>query len=176
MLSNKQLLAVIGLLIVGAVLILAVIAAIVVAVILLVNKNKNAVSNEKSYKAIIYGYQKSEHLYVNGSPVVNTKVRYFDEDGVKREALLKTRFVEGSADYPIGGVIDIKVKKNSVSWDKSSVRYDSIDREEELMENKPVNLSELKMKPVICKKCGAGYDAAEGYVSKCPYCGCAMDN
>lgn len=159
----------------GVVLLLALIVGILLLIFLPLIKRGRAQNKGKKYTAIIYGYQKSERMYVNGKPVVNTTVRYFDDEGVKREALLKTKFVQGSGDYPIGGLIDISVYKDAVSWDKKSVRYDNIDREEELMENKPIDTSKLKVIKITCKSCGASYEATEGYVSKCPHCGRAVD-
>ena len=43
--------------------------------------------------------------------------------------------------------------------------------EQELMDDKPVDPSKLRMNAVQCPNCGASYQAAAGYTGRCPYCG-----
>ena len=55
-------------------------------------------------------------------------------------------------------------------YDPSSVRYEILPGEQELMDNKPVDPSQLHMIAVTCPNCGASYKKAAGYAEKCPYC------
>ena len=41
----------------------------------------------------------------------------------------------------------------------------------QLMDDKPVDPSKLRMTAVQCPNCGASYQAAAGYTGRCPYCG-----
>lgn len=125
----------------------------------------------KKYTGKIYGYVEDHSSTMNGACLVNTKVRYFDENGIEREAIIPTGFTKGSGAYPIGATIDITALNTSYSWDKNSVRYESIAGEEELMDNKPLDPAKLNMVAVTCPHCGASFSAAKGYVSTCAYCG-----
>lgn len=151
-------------------------AGFLIALLKTLRKRKRVDKNGKSYTGKIYGYVEDKSFTMNGDYLVNTQVRYFDEEGTEREALIQTRFVKGTGDYPIGATIDIKQLGNEYSWDKNSVRYETIDREDELMDNKPLDPKLINMVAVECKKCGAGFTAAKGYVCTCPYCGNPIDN
>lgn len=133
-------------------------------------RRKRAEKNGKKYTGKIQGYVEDCSCLVNGQYLFNTKVHYFDEKGIEREAILPTGFVKGTGEYPIGATIDIVVDNTVCSWDKDSIRYEHIYREDELMDNKPLDPSKLNMTAVVCPNCGASFSAAKGYVGTCPYC------
>lgn len=151
-------------------------AGFLIVLIVSLTKKKRILSKGKKYTGKIYGYCEDKSFTMNGDFLVNTRVRYFDEDGIEREAILPTRFTKGTGDFPIGATIDISVLDKSCSWDNKSVRYEEIDREDELMDSKPLEQSKLNMVAVSCRNCGASFTAAQGYVCNCPYCGGAIDN
>ena len=108
---------------------------------------------------------------INDTYPINTKVRYFDEYNTEREVIVPTGFLRGSGDFPIGATIDIIVLGLDCTWVKNSVRYEHIDREEELMDNKPLDPALREVVAVTCNHCAATFMATKGYVSICPYCG-----
>jgi len=134
--------------------------------------NRKKITREGTrFSGKIYGYSEDTNVAINGSFPFNIKVRYFDRSGVEREALIPTGFTKGSGEYPIGATIDIFALGTRYSWDPNSVRFESIDREDELMDDLPLNPREVNMVAVSCPGCGASFSGAKGYVSKCPYCG-----
>lgn len=141
-----------------------------------ISKRKKVAKTGKKYTGKIYGYVEDKRAMVNNDYLVNIKVHYFDEKGIEREAVIPTGFSKGSGDYPIGATIDIIALGSVYSWDKKSVRYEHIDREEELMDNKPLDPKLINMVAVTCPYCGAKFSAAKGYVCNCAYCGAAIDN
>lgn len=136
-----------------------------------ISKKKKISEFGKKYPAKIYGYVNDTSYMVNDSYPVNTKVRYFDETGVKREAIIPTSFAKGSDMYPIGMTIDIFEYHGKYNFDSKSVRNETLFREEELMNNKPIEPEKTTIVAVSCPSCGATYQATKGYSNKCPYCG-----
>ena len=67
--------------------------------------------------------------------------------------------------------IDIYEYGGKIAYDKNSVRSETILKEEELMDNMPLDTTGLEVVAVECRSCGASFCATKGYVSKCPYCG-----
>lgn len=127
------------------------------------------------YTGKIYSYTDDTSLLVNGQYRVNIKVRFFDKNGVEREALVPTKFIRGNGDFPIGATIDICEFDGKYTWVKGSVRYEQIYREEELMDDKPLEPGKINMVGISCQGCGASFTGAKGYVSRCPYCGAAIN-
>lgn len=123
------------------------------------------------YPAKIYGYVENTSYRVNGRFPINVKVHYFDRNGIEREAVLPASVSKGDSTYPIGMTIDIFEYHGKYGFDPNSVRNEILPREEELMDDKPVDPSKVRMVAVSCKSCGASYQAAEGYTGRCPYCG-----
>lgn len=143
-----------------------------------INKGRNRkriMESGTRYTGKIYGYVEDKSCTMNGDYLVNIKVHYFDKSGIEREAIIPTGFTKGSGDYPIGATIDIISLNNQYSWIKDSVRFEKIYREEELMDDKPINPLLLNMTAICCTSCGASFSAAKGYVSRCPYCGKAIN-
>ena len=85
--------------------------------------------------------------------------------------ILPTSFCKGSSQYSLGMTIDILEYQGKYEYDPSSVRYEILPGEQELMDNKTVDPSQLHMIAVTCPNCGASYKKAAGYAEKCPYCG-----
>ena len=119
-------------------------AGFIIAVLISYSRKRKIRIHGIRYEAKIYGYVENTSYTVNGRYPVNTKVRYFDADQVEREKFI---------------------------FDLSSVRDEVIPGEAELMDDKPLEPEKLKMVAVTCKNCGASYQAATGYSSRCPYCG-----
>ena len=144
---------------------------IVTILVMLHNKKMIRVHGEK-HTAKIYGYVKNTSYMVNGRFPLNVKVHYFDNYGIEREVILPTS-ISGGADsmFPIGMTIDIYEYNGKYSYDPASVRGERLRREEELMDNKPIDPEQLHLIAVRCSNCGASYKAATGYASRCPYCG-----
>ncbi|MCQ2483450.1 MAG: hypothetical protein MJ153_08200 [Clostridia bacterium] len=139
-------------------------------------KNSNSIIDKGTkYTGKIYSYTDDTTVLVNGSYRVNIKVRYFDKNGVEREAVIPTKFLRGDSSFPIGATIDIYELNGKYTWDKKSVRYESIPREEELMDDKPINSTNFSLSAVRCQSCGASFTGAKGYASRCPYCGAAVN-
>lgn len=160
----------------GAMLFFAIIfggigGAFLISQIKAANRRKRIKREGTRYTGKIYGYVEDRRIMVNESYPVNTKVRYFDKYDVEREAVVPTGFLKGSGDFPIGATIDIIVLDSDCTWVKGSVRYVHIDREEELMDNKPLDPALKEVVAVTCSHCAATFTATKGYVSACPYCG-----
>lgn len=135
------------------------------------SRRKQISNTGTKYTGKIYGYLEDKGCTMNGDYLINIKVHYFDEYGTEREAVIPTGFTRGSGEYPIGATIDIVGMGTEYAWDKNSVRYEVIDREDELMDDKPINVGALAMTSITCPGCGATFAATKGYVSRCPYCG-----
>ena len=146
-------------------------ASFVGGVLFTVRQKKKISKLGKKYAAKIYGYVNNTSYMVNGCYTLNTKVHYFDENGTEKEAILPTSFARGSDTYPIGMTIDIYEHHGKYSFDAGSVRNEVLFREDELMDNKPVELEKTTIVAVCCESCGATYQAQKGYSNKCPYCG-----
>lgn len=127
------------------------------------------------HAAKIYGYVDDTSFTVNDAYPQNLRVRYFDERGQRREVVVPTRFARGDTRYPIGATVDIFEHKGDVSWDPASVRPEQLAREDELMDDRPVEPDQLHIVAVTCPHCGPSFQVAEGYASTCPYCGQAVN-
>lgn len=135
------------------------------------SKKKKILKRGNKYAAKIYGYVENTSYSVNGSFTVNVKVHYFDKDGIEREAILPTGFAKGSGQYPIGMTIDIYEYQGNYNFDPASVRNEILPREDELMDDKPVEPEKIKIVAATCQNCGASFQATSGYTARCPYCG-----
>jgi len=138
-------------------------------------KEKEVREKGTRYPAKIYSYVEDKSLVVNDDFLVNVKVHYFDSNGEEREAIIPTKFSKGTAEYPIGMTIDIFEYKGRYNFDKSSVRAEVLDREDELMDDKPIDRAGVKLIAITCSNCGASFEAVQGYTAKCPYCSSVMD-
>ena len=145
--------------------------AFVAGVLISLSKKKKIIKHGHRYAAKIYGYVDNTAYMVNGRYTVNVKVHYFDENHVEREAIIPTAFERGSGMYPIGMTIDIFEYHGRFSFDPASVRNEVLPDELELMDDKPINPEQIRLVAVNCPNCGASFQAAAGYSSKCPYCG-----
>lgn len=147
----------------------------IVSVINTKRKASKIENNGIKYTGKIYSYTDDTSVVVNGQYRVNIKVRYFDKSGIEREALVPTRFTRGEGDFPIGATIDICELDGKYTWVKGSVRFEQIYREEELMDDKPIEPGKVSLAGISCQSCGASFTGARGYVSRCPYCGAAIN-
>ncbi len=143
----------------------------VAGTLLHISKKKRILTHGNKYAAKIYGYVENTSYTVNGNFTVNTKVRYFDKNGVEKEAVLPTQFAKGSGMYPIGMTIDIYEYQGNYNFDPKSVRNEILPGESVLMDDKPVEPEKIKNVAVTCQNCGATFQAASGYSTSCPYCG-----
>lgn len=144
----------------------------IVTVLVLVHKKKEIVAKGQKYPAKIYSYVKNTSYRVNGVFPLNVKVHYFDSYGIEREVILPTSISSGADElFPIGMTVDIYEYKGKFSYDPASVRGERLQREEELMDNKPLDPEQLRLVAVRCPNCGSTYQAAAGYTGRCPYCG-----
>ena len=133
-------------------------------------KNRLIIKKGTKHAAKIYGYVKNTSYTVNDHFTNDTKVRFFDSHGIIKEAVIPTGFADGAETYPIGMTMDIYEYKGKFNFDAASVRNERLYREEELMDDKPVDPAKLRMVAVKCNNCGASFKAADGYAAKCPYC------
>lgn len=136
---------------------------------------RNTLKKGKKYQAKIFGYIENKSYMVNNSYPINVKARYIDPSGNVRETILNTSFASGSDSYPIGYTIDIFEYKGRFAFDKSSVRDQYVPREEELMDNKPLDPSKFSFIAVTCPNCGSSFNAKAGFANNCPYCGSAIN-
>lgn len=134
-------------------------------------RSKRIIKNGTRYTGKIYSYIEDQSVLINNAYPINIVVHYFDKEGIEREVTIPTKFTKGSESFPIGATIDFVIYKSSSAWIKDSVRFDHIDREEELMDNKPLNPTKLNLIAVTCPTCSASYKAAQGFAATCPYCG-----
>lgn len=135
------------------------------------HKRKVIMQKGNKYPAKIYSYVQNTAYTVNDSYTYNAKVHYFDKNQVERETIIPTGFSAGSAMYPVGMTIDIYEYRGKYVYDPDSVRSEVLPREEELMDDKPIDALKVHLVAVTCKSCGASYQDAAGYTGKCPYCG-----
>lgn len=134
-------------------------------------KQKKIIRCGDKYAAKIYSYVENTSYMVNGEYTLNVNVHYFDKNKIEREAILPTEFAKGSNLFPIGMTIDIYEYQGKFGFDPKSVRNEVLPGEQELMDDKPVDPNQLQLIAVNCPNCGASFQAAAGYSSKCPYCG-----
>lgn len=149
--------------------------AIVIGVVRSIIKNNAIKKKGNRYKAKIYSYVDDTSVLVNGQYQVNCKVHYFDKLGVENEAIIPTQFARGSNEYPIGMTIDIFEYQGKYNFDPSSVRAETLDREDELMDDKPIDRAKIRMVAISCQSCGISYEAVSGYTAACPYCGARIN-
>lgn len=134
--------------------------------------NKKKIRNKgKRYAAKIYGYTENSRLLINGYPAIDTKVHYFDDKHIEKEAILKTGFARGGEEFAVGMTIDIYEYKGQFEYDKNSLRNEYLAGEEELMDDKPILPEEITYVAVSCPNCGSNFRAMANYSNKCPYCG-----
>ena len=145
--------------------------AFIVAGINMAISAKKIKSRGTKYKAKIYSYVDNTSVVVNGTFTVNCKVHFWDKNGIEKEAIIPTGFTRGSNEYPIGMTIDIYEYEGRYDFDKHSVRSEILDREDELMDDKPVDRAQVRMTAISCQSCGITYEAVAGYSASCPYCG-----
>ncbi|MBD5540046.1 MAG: hypothetical protein HDR00_02460 [Lachnospiraceae bacterium] len=145
--------------------------SLVIFVLKAVSKKRAIKKKGKKYPAKIYGYIENTSVMVNSTYLIDTKVHYFDEKHIEREAIIPTAFNKGSSQYPIGMTIDIYEYNGKYSFDPKSVRDEILPGENELMDNKPIEPAKIAHVAVECKNCGATFRAVKGYTEKCPYCG-----
>ncbi|MCQ2515429.1 MAG: hypothetical protein MJ094_01035 [Saccharofermentans sp.] len=149
----------------------------VIGIVFLVAGIKMLIADKKikakgtKYKAKIYSYVDNTSVVVNGTFTVNCKVHFWDKNGIEKEAIIPTGFTRGSNEYPIGMTIDIYEYEGRYDFDKHSVRSEILDREDELMDDKPVDRAQVRMTAISCQSCGITYEAVAGYSASCPYCG-----
>lgn len=143
----------------------------VIAPVISKKKRAKIIKNGTKYPAKIYGYAKNASYVVNGVHPTDTKVHYFDNNGVEREVVLPTRCAGSDGLMPVGMTVDIYEYKGKFSWDASSVRSEVLYREAELMDNKPIEPEKQNIVAVKCKNCGATFEAIKGFTGQCPYCG-----
>ncbi len=134
-------------------------------------RKKQVSRKGRRYPAKIYGYVEDKSFTLNNDYTMNLKVHFFDKDHVEREAVLITNFPKNTDMYGIGMTIDIFEYKGLFDYDRNSLRYERIEGEEELMDNRPIAPEELSYTAVKCRSCGASYKAVRGYAERCPYCG-----
>ncbi|MDD5899550.1 MAG: hypothetical protein PUC73_01395 [Lachnospiraceae bacterium] len=140
------------------------------------SKKKKIIKCGNKYAAKIYSYVENTSYLLNGAYTMNVIVHYFDKANIEREAILPTEFPKGSNLYPIGMTIDIYEYQGKYGFDPKSVRCEELPGERELMDDKPVNPTQLQMVAVTCPNCGSSFQAAAGYSSKCPYCGSYLNS
>ena len=146
-------------------------ACFLTAVFVFQKRKKDILKKGIKYAGKIYGYVEDRSVLVNGSYPVNVKVHYFDRNHMEKEAIIPTQFPKGSSQYAIGMTLDLYEYNGKYNWDPKSVRNEMLKGEEELMDNKPVEPEKLTLTAVNCPNCGSTFQAARGYVGKCPYCG-----
>lgn len=149
-----------------------VIGLVMVIVVIVLWNSKRAIKKKGTrYAAKIYSYVENRAYTINNVFTVNTVVHYWDRSGVERETIIPTAFAKGSREYPIGMTIDIYEYNGKFDFDKNSVRNETLPREQELMDDKPIDRAMIRMTAVTCNSCGATYEGVQGYTAKCPYCG-----
>ncbi|MDO4615670.1 MAG: hypothetical protein Q4B15_08575 [Lachnospiraceae bacterium] len=136
---------------------------------------RNIRKKGKKYPAKVYGYAENKSFVVNDSYPINVKVHFFDDRHVEREVVLPTSITDTSKLFPVGMTIDIFEYNGKYSYDEASLRHERIDFEEELMDDTPIAPEDKHLISIKCKQCGASYQAAQGYSSRCPYCGSYTD-
>ncbi|MCM1126462.1 MAG: hydrogenase maturation nickel metallochaperone HypA [Lachnospiraceae bacterium] len=145
--------------------------SLIIFVLTAVAKKKEVAKKGKKYSAKIYGYVENTSVRVNSDYLIDTKVHYFDEKHIEREAIIPTGFNRGSSQYPIGMTIDIYEYNGKYSFDPKSVRDEILPGENELMDDKPIEPERITNVAIECKNCGATFQAVKGYTERCPYCG-----
>lgn len=130
----------------------------------------------KKYSSKIYSYAENTSFTVNGQYTMNVKVHYFDTNGIEREAIIPTCFEKGSDMYPIGMTIDIYEYNGKFDYNPKSVRDQILPREDELMDNRPIDPELQRFIAFTCPNCGSSFQALRGYANNCPYCGSAHNN
>lgn len=133
-------------------------------------KKRDAIKNGIRYAAKIHSYVEDGSILVNGKHPYNVRAHYWDENGIEREAILKTSFSYGEGTFPIGMTIDIFEHEGYYGYDEHSVRSEVLPREDELMDNRPIDPNAVHTTAALCPNCGASFEAALHYVNRCPYC------
>ncbi len=135
-----------------------------------VTRTRKIIKNGKRIPAKICGYVEDKSVVINGGYAVNTVVRYFDNYRRVKETVIETGFQHGSNAYPIGMTVDLYEYDGKISWNRDSVRQETLFDERELMDGFEDN-SDGEVIAVECPKCGASFCATKGFANMCPYCG-----
>lgn len=135
-----------------------------------VTRTRKIIKNGKRIPAKICGYVEDKSVVINGGYAVNTVVRYFDSYRRVKETVVETGFQHGSNAYPIGMTVDLYEYNGKISWDRDSVRQETLFDERELMDGFEDN-SDGEVIAVECPKCGVSFCATKGFANRCPYCG-----
>lgn len=137
---------------------------------------KNLHSDDKvleegaEFSGKIFRYQGDHSVTMNGQPLLVLVVRYYDHDGIIREAEVKTGTVDDTA-YPIGATVGIKLWNGTAALVKGSVSDKMLPGEADLM-NPDFDPKGIRSSlGVSCPGCGAPNNVPYGMSRFCPYCG-----
>lgn len=134
------------------------------------HRDDKVLEEGETFSGKIFRYGADHSVTMNGQPLLVLVLRYFDHDGVIREAEVKTGTIDETA-YPIGATVTFKLHNGTAALVKGSVTNAVLSGEESLMnpdfDPKGIHSSVN----VICPGCGAPVNVPLGMSQFCPYCG-----
>lgn len=124
------------------------------------------------HRGKIFDYDYDRSVTMNGSPLLLLIVRYFDEEGHVREAVIPTGSPNRSA-YPKGASVDFCTLEGRAAL-AGKPTDEPLPGEERLLQS-GVDLSGAAPRVgVHCPNCGAPVNVPLGMGEVCPYCGTVL--
>ena len=122
-----------------------------------------------SHTGKIFGYQEDASILVNGRPMQDLVIRYFDH-GVIRETVVNNDSTDLTK-FPIGATVTIRIMNGKAALVPGSVTDARLQGEENLMNPDFDPTGRKPSKGVHCPNCGSSLIIPYGMSLICPYCG-----
>ena len=122
-----------------------------------------------SYTGKIFGYREDASILVNGRPMLDLVIRYFDH-GVIKEAVVNNDSTDMTK-FPVGATVTIRIMNAQAALVPGSVTNARLEGEENLMNPDFDPTGKRPSKGVHCPNCGSSLIIPYGMSQICPYCG-----
>ncbi|WP_027203603.1 zinc ribbon domain-containing protein [Butyrivibrio fibrisolvens] len=141
-------------------------------------KRNKILKKGTTYYAKIVAYEEDSRILVNGRPLNNIVVRYYDKCGRMNNATVSPNgSVKGG--FPLGGTVEIvEYEGETILKSKKAVNM-KIQGEENLMmsyNGGAVSVDQIRPESYYCPHCGANLMIPRGQTVKCPYCDSFVTN
>ncbi|MBR2829274.1 MAG: hypothetical protein IKE68_01850 [Solobacterium sp.] len=132
-------------------------------------QDKAILDSGVSYTGKIFGYREDASILVNGRPMLDLIIRYFDH-GVIKEAVVNNDSTDMTK-FPVGATVTIRIMNAQAALVPGSVTNARLEGEENLMNPDFDPTGKRPSKGVHCPNCGSSLIIPYGMSYICPYCG-----
>lgn len=139
---------------------------------LLDGKSKKILKEGTPHQGKIVDYDYDRSVTMNGSPLVELVVRYFDEEGKVKEAVIPTGRPNRRA-YPIGATVAFRTLEGKAALEGKPTD-EPLPGEERLLQSGCDPSGAAPRLGVHCPNCGAPVNVPLGMGEVCPYCGTVL--